>query len=252
MDKQLFKQTCEKVMNTELKSNGIGTLGEKTLHAILKNYFEPVEDNHEIRIGHFIADIAGENGIIEIQTRQFNNLRKKLEAFLSFTDVTIVYPIAQVKWLVWIDQHTGETTKKRKSPKSGKPYDIFFELYKIKSFLQNPKLHFCIVMLDIVEYRSLNGWSEDKKKGSVRYDRMPTDIIDEIYISGPGEFDKLIPEGLGKQFTSKEFMKSSNLSLSVSQTALNVLNSVGAVTRIGKQGNRYLYEKVLPAGGGEA
>ena len=241
MDKQLFQQACDKVMNTGLKPNGIGTLGEKTLHAILKNYFEPIEENHEIKVGSFIADIAGEKGIIEIQTRQFNQLRKKLKLFLSQADVTVVYPIAHVKRLVWIDEQTGEVTKSRKSPKKGMPYDIFFELYKIKSLLQNPRLHFCIVMLDVIEYRSLNGWSMDKKKGSTRYNRIPTDLIHEIHISSPSEYGKLIPEGLEIQFTSKEFMKSSGLSLSAAQTALNVLNSVGAVTRIGKQGNRYLY-----------
>lgn len=249
MDKQLFQQVCEKVLNSGQKSKGIGTLGEKSLHAILKNYFEPVEDNHEIKVGGFIADIAGEKGIVEIQTRQFNKLRRKLEAFLSETEVTVVYPIAHVKWLVWIDEETGETTKRRKSPKRGKPCDILYELYKIKSFLQNPALHFCIVMLDIVEYRSLNGWSEDKKRGSMRYDRIPTELADEIYIYGPDDYGQLIPEGLEKQFTSKEFMKSSGLSLSASQTALNVLHSVGAVARVGKQGNRYIYEKAPHCGG---
>ena len=243
MDKQLFHQTCEKIVNTGSKVNGIGTLGEKTLHAVLKNHFDPAEDHHEIRVGSFIADIAGDTGIIEIQTRQFNRLRNKLDSFLPLTDVTVVYPIASTKWLVWLDEETGETTKRRKSPKKGKACDILTELYKIKAYLKNPRLKFCIVLLDIVEYRLLNGWSEDKKKGSVRYDRIPSDIVDEIYINSPNDYEKLIPEKLEKQFTSREFMKSSGLSLSASQTALNVLNSVGTVTRIGKRGNRYIYER---------
>jgi hypothetical protein len=245
MDKQRFSETCDKVRNTKSKSNGIGTLGEKTLHAILKNYFEPMEDNHEKKVGSFVADISRESGIIEIQTRQFNKLRKKLEYFLALTDVTVVYPVAHTKWLIWIDEQTGETTKKRKSPKNGKPYEIFYELYKIKDLLCNTRLSFCIVMLDLEEYRSLNGWSENKKKGSTRYNRIPTDLVDEIYINSPSDYDKLIPKELGQHFTSKEFMKFTGLTLSASQTALNVLNSVGAVVRTGKQGNRYIYERKL-------
>ena len=244
MDKQSFAHARDKVINHVLKSDGIGTLGEKTLHAVLKNYFEPDESRHEVKIRNYVADIAGENGIIEIQTRQFNKLRKKLSSFLSFSNVTVVYPIAGTKWLVWIDELTGEATKKRKSPKNGKPYEIFWELYKIKPLLNNPHLHLCIVMLDIEEYRSLNGWSENKKRGSTRYDRIPIAIADEIYINNTAEYSKLIPEKLEAHFTSKEFAHASNLTLSASQTALNVLYSVGAITRVGKQGNSYIYERV--------
>jgi hypothetical protein len=243
MDKQRFKQDCDQMINNGRKANGIGTLGEKLLHAILKKYFEPDEDNHEVKIGGYVADIARENGIIEIQTRQFNKLRKKLDLFLSTSDVTVVYPIARTKWLVWIDETTGEITKKRKSPKTGRPNEIFFELYKIKYLLCNPRLHFCIVMIDMEEYRSLNGWSEDKKRGSTRYDRIPIDIVDEISINHPREYVQLIPKELEKQFTSKEFKKASGLTLAASQTALNVLYAVGAVARIGKQGNSFLYER---------
>ena len=83
MDKIRFKEACDKIINKSRKQNGIGTLGEKTLHAVLKCYFEPHEDNQEISLGGYVADIAGENGVIEIQTRNFNVLRKQLNALLS-------------------------------------------------------------------------------------------------------------------------------------------------------------------------
>ncbi len=245
MNRSLFEQACGKVLNSESKPNGIGTLGEKTLHAVIKNYFEPDPAKHEIKIGSYIADIVNDQGILEVQTRQFNKLRNKLEVFLSVSDVTVIYPVAHTKWLIWIDEQTGETTKKRKSPKTGQPYDILFELYKIKNFLPNPRLKLCIVLLDVEEYRFLNGWSQDKKKGSSRYERIPTGLIDEVSINNRNDYSKLIPEGPAKPFTSKEFAKSAGLSLSTSQAALNVLNFVGAVTRTGKIGNRYVYERTL-------
>ena len=67
MDKELFINACK----SDKCKKGIGTLSEKTLHSVLKNYFEPFSENHEIKIGNYVADIVGENGIIEIQTRQF-------------------------------------------------------------------------------------------------------------------------------------------------------------------------------------
>jgi hypothetical protein len=245
MDKQLFRQACDKIINNKALylSKGIGTLGEKTLHSVLKNYFQPDEDCHEIKITRYVADIVNRNSIIEIQTRQFNALRKKLECFLAETDVTIVYPVANTKWLIWIDETTGEITKKRKSPKIGQPYEIFPELYKIKDMLSHTNLRLCIVLVDLEEYRYLNGWSKDKKKGSSRYDRIPVDIVDELYISSPAEYIKLIPKTLTCGFTAKDFKAASGLSIKASQTALNVLYSIGAVMRTGKSGNAYVYSR---------
>jgi hypothetical protein len=243
MDKQFFQQSCEKVLQARKRTGGIGTLGEKSLHALIKNYLEPDESRQERKVGGFVADIAGENGIWEIQTRQFGKLRKKLEAFLSFSEVTVVYPVARTKWILWIDESTGEVTQRRKSPKSGQACDILYELYQIKNLLANSRLRFRIILLELEEYRSLNGWSADKKKGSTRYDRIPIDLVDEITVGGSGDYKQLLPPGLKSPFTSVDFSKAARLSLKTSQTALNVLNAVHAVTRIGKRGNRYLYEK---------
>ena len=46
----------------------------------------------------------------------------------------------------------------------------FKELYKIRPFLKNENLRFRFALIDMEEYRLLNGWSKDKKKGSERYD----------------------------------------------------------------------------------
>lgn len=96
---------------------GIGTLSEKTVHAIFKDYYEPDEDHQEIPIENYVADIYKDGEIIEIQTRQFNRMRGKLQAFLPLYPVTIIYPIPYEKWLIWIDEDSGELSKKRKSPK---------------------------------------------------------------------------------------------------------------------------------------
>lgn len=244
MDKSLFRQACDTVINKErLSSGGIGTLGEKTLHSVLKSYFEPDAACHEIKIGRYVADILNDNGVIEIQTRQFSALRQKLAFFLEQSIVTVVYPVAETKWLFWIDEVTGEVTKRRKSPKIGKPHEVFYELYSIRSLLSHPRLRLCIVLLELEEYRTLNGWSRDKKKGSTRYDRIPVDIAGELHIDSVDDYIKLIPETLGDCFTVKDFKAASGLSLYSAGLALNVLYTVGAVVRTGKKGNAYVYER---------
>ena len=87
--KELFNTACERTIQKEHSQNGIGTLKEKTLHAVLKNFYEPDISCHEIKIGRFVADILHENQVVEIQTRNFNSMRKKLDNFLKLYTVTI-------------------------------------------------------------------------------------------------------------------------------------------------------------------
>jgi len=244
MDKQAFQTACEKIIDKQRTQNGIGTLGEKTLHAVLKLYFEPSEANHEVKIGPFVADIVTDKGIIEIQTRNFNQLRKKLAAFLEEFPVTVVYPIPHIKWLLWIDEASGTVTQKRKSPKQGRLYDAVFELYRIKPLLDHPNLRLCFVFIDLEEYRYLNGWSRDKKRGSTRCDRIPVDIVEEVTINSPADYTKFLPEVFPQPFTSKDFQKAARTSLSAAQQTLHILHHLGIVKRVGKQRKLYLYERM--------
>lgn len=240
----LFHKACHQIIHQERERNGIGTLSEKTVHAVLKRFYEPDETHQEIPVDNFVADILRDGEIIEIQTRGFDRLRRKLDVFLQYYPVTVVYPIIHTKWLFWIDEETGEITKKRKSPKTGTIYDVIPELYKIKQYLNNPNLHLCLVLIDAEEYRLLNGWSRDRKKGSTRYDRIPKELVDEFYIGGISDYACLIPEGLPEEYTSKDFAACARISRSFAQTALNILHYIGIVERTGKSGRSYTYKSV--------
>ena len=223
--------------------SSIGTLGEKTLHAFLKQHFEPDVKKHEITVGSYVADIVTDSGIIEIQTRSFDKLRKKLSEFLEISPVTVVYPLPRTKWLLWIDEQTGEVSKSRKSPKQGRIYDAVLELYRIKPLLSHHNLCLCIVLIDIEEYRYLNGWSENKKRGSTRCNRVPVDISEVMYLKSTADYLRFIPEDLPSQFTTKDYRDAANINLRTAQTAMNILHFIGTVNRVGKQGNLHIYER---------
>lgn len=241
MQNNAFEAAKEKVIGVDRQRLGIGTLSEKTVHAILKNYYEPDEDKQEIPIENYVADIYADGEIIEIQTRQFNRIRNKLSVFLPLYPVTVVYPIPREKWVIWIDEESGELSKKRKSPAKGNPYLAFKELYKIKMFLKEPNLRFKLVFLDMEEYRLLNGWSGDRKKGSSRFDRIPTELVEEVDISCLEDYMQFVPYELPEEFTTKDFAKAAHIPLRLAQTVLHILHYVGTVERVGKQGNSYLY-----------
>ncbi|MCH5275912.1 MAG: hypothetical protein J1E65_08725 [Lachnospiraceae bacterium] len=236
----LFEQAKKQIIGAARQRQGIGTLSEKTVHAILKLYYAPDTDMHEIPIENYVADIYTGKEIIEIQTGQFNRMREKLKAFLPLYPVTLVYPIPRQKWLIWIDEERGELSEPRKSPLKGNAYMAFRELYKIKMFLKDENLHLKFVLLDMEEYRLLNGWSRDRKKGSCRYDRIPSGLAEEISIDSLRDYMQFVPYGL-EEFTSEQFAKAAHIRRPLAQTALNILTHVECVERIGKQGNSIVY-----------
>lgn len=242
--KERFQNACDKIIYKERERSGIGTLSEKTLHAVLKYYIEPDETYHEIPTCGYVADIRRGDEIIEIQTGNFNVMRRKLESFLPLYKVTIVYPIPATKWLSWIDETTGEISGKRKSPKRGTPYMAFHELYKIKSFLSNQNLRLRLILVDVEESRLLNGWSYDRKRGSVRHDRIPVGISEELMIERVEDYRMLLPPELLEEFVAKDYARVTKLPLGQAQTALNIMNFLGVVERIGKKGNAYVYQVV--------
>ncbi|MBO5278378.1 MAG: hypothetical protein J6B06_02665 [Lachnospiraceae bacterium] len=241
MNQARFSEAYQRTAYVNRERNGIGTLGEKTLHALLKNYLEPDETKQEVRVGSYYADIFDGEQIIEVQTRQFHKLREKLTAFLPDYPVTVVYPVLGKKWLYWLDKESGEVSKGRVSPRKGSVYEVCAELYKIKEHLKNPNFHLRVLVLEAEEYRYLDGWSRDRKKGSSKYDKIPTKLLDELCIDCLQDYRKLLPEGLPEEFGTQEFARVAHISRRLAQMVLNILYAVGVVERVGKQGNAWIY-----------
>lgn len=242
LDKDAFEQAKLKVLLKQNDPHGFGTLREKTVHAVMKLYYEPNEDCHEVPIEGFIADIYTGERIIEIQNGNFNKLRPKLAVFLPLYPVTVVLPIPHYKWVIWMDEESGELSKRNKSPVTGNAYHAFPELYKIKQFLGHPNLSFAFPLIDMDEYRLLNGWSRNRKRGSSRYDRMPLELFDEVVIERVEDFMQLVPYELDDAFTVRDFANAAGIHRDLASATLPLLMHMGLVDRVGKRGREYLYE----------
>lgn len=238
IDKKRFSEAIATVSN----DSGIGTLGEKTLHAVVKRYIEPNENSREVKVGRLVADIYNSDGITEIQTRNYVALRKKLPKLLDTAPVTVVLPLPATKWVAWIDPETGETSKRRKSPKNGKPHDGLYELSKIKEWLTDPRLTISILMIDMEEYRNLDGWGNGGKRGSTRNERIPLELVEEYRLCSSEDYRMFVPESLAKSFTLKEFEKAIKQSHKRASGALYLLRELGIIELIGKSGRENLYQ----------
>ena len=213
------------------------------MHAALKSYYEPDFESREVKVGGFVADIVGENGIIEIQTRGFDRLSRKLDVFLEAARVTVVYPVVPKRGLCWVDPETGEIFEKRKSPKKGAAYDVFPELYKIKNQLIHPNFRLCIPLLEVTDYKYLDGYGRQKKLRATRGERIPEALLGEVICESRWDYLNLLPEALPEPFTTKTLAKAMRRSQTQAQCAANVLYSMGVLERVGKEKNAYLYVK---------
>lgn len=220
---------------------GIGTLGEKTLHAVLKYYFEPDSSLHEVKVGGKIADIRNADGITEIQTRSCEKLIKKLPTMLEESSVRVVLPFPYRKWLVWVDPSTGEMSDPRKSPKTGSVFDALYELGKLKQFIGSPGFSVTVILLDMEEHRNLNGWGNGGKRGSHRLERLPLRVEREIELVSSEDYRVLIPYGLAAEFTLKEYATAAKVNSRRATAGIAVLRKLEIIKHVGKRGRENLY-----------
>lgn len=225
---------------------GIGTQSERLVHSTLKYYLEPDDSCHEVPVGSYVADIfRKETGqIIEIQTKGFDRLRDKLECFVKDYHVTVVHPIVREKYLCWVDPETGEVVSRRRSPRKGRATDILPEIYRLPKLQNHPNLSFAALLMDVEEYRLLDGWNRDKKRGSHRMERFPIAIDTMIELQTPSDFAALLPE-LPEEFTRKELASAIRLSNTTTAYAVRVWERAGSILQTGKIGRQFTYKRSI-------
>ena len=159
--------------------------------------------------------------------------------------MTVVHPVIVERQSFYIEPSTGEISPGRLCKMKAGKYLAFPELYKVKQYLTNSRFHLCLVLIGVEEYRVLNPKRKNPKNGAKCNDRIPTKILDEIYINEVYDYATFLPEILETGFTSTDFAKAAGIGKSLSQMVLNILTHVGAVRRIGKMKNSYQYEKSI-------
>ena len=235
---------------SEYNENGaqstIGTLNEKILHSVVKNYCEDNAAFQEVELSGFVADIFDGTRVCEIQTRNFYNLNKKLAVFLEDYDVTVVYPCAHVKHIVWVDPESGEIIKRNKSPKLGNGCEFLYEASRIRKLLGHPRLKFAIMLIDMDEYKLLNGYGKNKKNRANRMELRPIALFDVVNIESKYDLLKILPPDFPiNEFRFKDFEKVMKMKDRKARFSLNALIEFGAVDIIGKDKNSYVYKLII-------
>ena len=130
----------------------IGGLNEKALHADLKEWYRHPGDQVEVKLDGFFIDIVRDDLLIEIQTRNFSALKRKMLTLTEQHPVRLVYPVACEKWIVKQDAD-GKKLGRRKSPKHGTLLHLFEELVSFPELLKNSNFSLHIVLIQEEEIR---------------------------------------------------------------------------------------------------
>ena len=126
------------MLDTPPLSNGVGLLNEKPLHAALKAWYALPGDRFEVGIDGSIIDIVRGELLVEIQTRSFSALKRKLEKLVVSHPVRLVFPIAAEKWIVRLSDDGAVEQGRRKSPKHGAVTELFRELVSFRTSSPTP------------------------------------------------------------------------------------------------------------------
>ncbi len=243
-DKLIFRRICHDVMISEREKTGIGTYGEKLMHVILKRYADSDLSHHEVKCCGYIADVFDGEKVTEIQTGGFSPLKKKVAKMSDAGyNVTVIYPIAAKKWIIWMDPSSGEVTPRRLSPQKCNKYKLLVEMVHALPLLKRENVTFKALFLEIEEYKLLNGWSTDRKKGSTRCERIPIDVLGEFEVSYPDGYREFLPDELGEEFSAGTFASFAKITRHRAYSAIRVLKEVGAIETSHKKGHEIFYKR---------
>ena len=169
----------------------VGTLREKSLHRALKEWYAEEGDLIEEPVEGFVIDLVRGGLLIEIQTRGFSAMKRKLATLLEGHPVRLVHPIAAQKWIVKL-RDTGEIESRRKSPKRGAFVDVFAELVSFPELVAHDGLTLEVLLVDEEELRRFDGNRAWRRRGWVVEERRLVEVVDRLVIDSPAALAALL------------------------------------------------------------
>lgn len=250
LDALRFRELCREAMlqRHEQGLDGIGTLGEKRMHVILKKYVCADETYHEIPVGgtRYVSDIRVGNEIYEIQTGSFAPMKKKIGYYLEHTDatVTVVHPITAKKWVAWVEPLTRSVSERVRSPKHEKESDLLPLLYPLIPYLGHPRLRFRLLIIEAMDFRILSKGERARKKRSSKYERIPLSLLGEETFSTPSDYRRFLPEELPSPFKVADLSRATGYRGVDAYSAARVLLSLGLIRESAPIGRAMAFERV--------
>ncbi len=225
----------------------IGILAERSLHAALKQWYAQVGDETEVPLEGFHIDLVRDDLLIEIQTRNFYALKRKLPKLLENHRLRLVHPIAAEKWLVRVAADGVTEISRRRSPKRGTFEDIFDELVHVPTLLTHPNFSLDILLIRQEEIRRVRGTREKPAKRTRfprdwdRHDHRLLEVLGSRLILSREDLRGFLPIDLPSPFTNRELARMLGNNYPRAQSMTYVMRQIGILDVVGKRGRSILY-----------
>jgi hypothetical protein len=203
-------------MAPPVHSRSIGTIQEGSLHASLKAWYMLPGDLSEVTVDGYLVDIVRGELLIEIQTRNFSSLKRKLTALIGRHRIRLVFPIPKEKWIGYVTAE-GQAAPLgwRRSPRRGSLEDLFYELVSFPQLVRNPSFSIDVLLIREEELRRRTAHGSRKGWGTV--DRRLIDVLDHATFGSPLDFRNLLPRAMRSPFTTHDLANALRLRHNLAQ-----------------------------------
>lgn len=227
---------------TMAASPHVGTLREKPLHAALKSWYAQPGDLIEEPVDGYVIDLVRGELLIEIQTRGFSSLKRKLPELLEHHSVRLVHPIAAQKWIVKTDER-DVVISRRRSPKQGAVVDVFGELVSIPDLLDHGGFELEVMLVEMEEVWRFDGRRGRRRRGWVVDERRLVEVRERHLFESPADLATLLPCDLPESFTTAHLAEALDATRRLAQQMAYCMRATGVLTMDGKEGNAIVYRR---------
>ncbi len=217
-------------------------MGEKSLHAALKEWYAGSDDQLEVVVDGYVVDIVRGDLLVEIQVGNFSAIRRKLAVLTENHRVRLVHPVAEQKWIVRQNAR-GMQIGRRKSPKRGRTEHIFDELVRLPALVPRENLAVEVLLIHADQILRNDGKGSWRRQGWSIVDYRLLQVTGRHLLESPADFRALLPPGLPDPFTTRDLADALGDRRSFAQRMAYCLREMGAITVVGKRRNELRYSQ---------
>ncbi|MHC4107911.1 MAG: hypothetical protein ACYSTY_07490 [Planctomycetota bacterium] len=218
---------------------------ETSLHRQLKEVYADQGALLEAPLGDYRIDVVCDGELIEIQHGSLAAIRDKVRGLLQSHRVLVVKPIVHRKRIVKQDAKGGRVISRRLSPKRGRAIDVFDEMIYFIRVFPHPNLTVEAPLVDVEEWR-YPGHGRRRRRRSTDHvveDQKLIAVHRILRFHDTGDLLRLIPSELPSPFHTAHLAVAMNAPRWLAQRIAYCLREAGAVSKAGKQGNAWLYQR---------
>ena len=219
----------------------IGTLNEGSLHAQLKAWYRRPGDLVEQPVDGYVIDLVRGETLVEIQTGGLAPLRRKIDRLLERHRVRVVVPVPLTRRIVRLSG-AGEVLSARRSPRRGRPHDVFARLVSLPALLAHPAFDLELVLTHEEEHRCHEPGRAFRRHGWVVVGRSLVSVERALVLSTPLDAAALLPS-VPTPFDTAELAAAASCTRRLAQQMTYCLRAMGVLEADGRRRRGVVYRR---------